>query len=202
MYISAVLIAGGKSRRSPPLMVREEEAARSSVVAAAETLLRTCADEVVVVLGKRAAEAVSELPPTPRLRVVADPDPAEKERALLRVGIEAASNEATAYLIHRTDSTTPPAATIDRMISHFLRGGRPIAVVVNGVGLDHPIFVSRTLRDELVEPGEEGWLRGLIARDPTRFLVLRVDARGAVRLIEGPASRSSLPTRRAPEKAD
>ena len=200
MYVSAILIAGGRSRRGHPFP--EGTAGRSAVAAAAETLLRTCADEVVVVLGKRAAESVNDLAPAPRMRVVADPDHVEKERALLRVGLEAANPEATAYLIHRSDSAIPPPATIDRPLSHFLRGRRPIAVVVNGVGLDHPVFVSRSLRDELFESGEEGWLRGLIARDPARFLVLRVDARGSVRLIEGPGSRPSLPARRAPGKAE
>ena len=198
MYVSAILIAGGRTRRSGPPGSSGGRSGKSPAAAAADTLLRTCADEVVVVLGKRAAETASDLRPAPRLRVVAHPDHAERDRDLLRVGIESACPEATAYLVHRTDSAPLPPATFDRLLSHFLRGGRPIAVVVNGVGLDHPVFLSRALREELLEPGDEGWLRALIARDPSRFLVLRVDARGSVRLIEGPGTRP-LPAPRASE---
>jgi CTP:molybdopterin cytidylyltransferase MocA len=199
VYVSAILIAGGRVRRPGTPGSPGGKSGRSGLTATADVLLRTCADEVVVVLGKRASEAATDLKPAPRLRIVADPDHAERDRDLLRVGLESASPEATAYVVHRTDSAPLSPGTIDRLLSHFLRGGRPIAVVVNGVGLDHPVFLSRALRDELLEPGDEGWLRALIARDPSRFLVLRVDTRGAVRLIDGPGVRPPLHAPRASE---
>ena len=199
MYVSAILSAGGRARRSGAPGSPGGRSTRTTVSAATDALLRSCVDEVVVVLGKRASETAGDIRPAPRLRVVADPDHAEKDRDLLRVGLDSASPEATAYVVHRCDSVPLTPGTIDRLLSHFLRGGRPIAVVVNGVGLDHPVFISRTLREELQEPGEEGWLRALIARDPSRFLVLRVDTRGAVRLIEGPGARPPLAAPRPSE---
>lgn len=203
MFVSAILLAGGRARVAGRSRATEPGGAgRSAVGAVAEALLRTCVDEVIIVLGKRVAESSPELPTGPRVRIIADPEHVEKERALLRVGLDAAHADATTYLIHRIDGPPLSSAAINRVLAHYLRGGRPIAVLVHGVGIEYPVLVSRRLREELLEPGQGNWLRCLIERDPTRFLVLRVDPRGAVRPVPTLAGRAAAAFRRAPEKAD
>lgn len=202
MFVSAILLAGGRTRRAGRPRALDETGGRSAVAAVAEMLLRTCADEVVIVLGKRIADSNPNLPTGPRIRIIADPEHVEKERALLRVGLDAAHPDTTMYLIHRVDGPSLSTPAVNRILAHYLRGGRPIAVLVHGVGLEYPVLVSRRLREELIEPGQGNWLRCLIERDPSRFLVLRVDPRGAVRPVPTFAARAAAAFRRAPEKAD
>ncbi|HKE01218.1 MAG TPA: NTP transferase domain-containing protein [Planctomycetota bacterium] len=174
MFTTAILIAGGRVRgRQTPRPLRREKGL-SRLELAVENALSSCADEVVVVLGKRVAHAREMLEPRGRLKVVVDAVHTEKRAALLAAGVRAASPEATAYYVEYADDRAAASADLDLFLSAAVREGKPIAVRRDSGRADiFPLLFLRSVRSELLADLDDEGLRRAVERDPSRLCVVK-----------------------------
>jgi CTP:molybdopterin cytidylyltransferase MocA len=190
VFTTVLLVAAGRSRgRQVPRALRRSKGA-TRLETAVENALASVADEVVVVLGRRVAQARAILEPRPRLRVVTDPLHTEKLSALLSTGIRASSPEATAYFVAYGDDRAPRTGEVNGFLNSAAREGKPITVRGDRTRSEVlPILFERSLRNEILrESGDEG-LRRLVEGDPTRLGLVRLE-RGAARVPARKASPS------------
>lgn len=173
MYTTAILIAAGRARgRQLPRPLRRRGGV-THLEAAVEQALLSCADEVVVVLGKRIAPARDLLEPRPRLRVVVDLEHAEKRSKLLAAGLSNASREATAFFVEYADDRAPSSVEIDQFLSAASRAHKPLVLRDDGEHPLLPALIDRSLKSELLSDLDDESLRRVVERDPSRLCLVR-----------------------------
>jgi CTP:molybdopterin cytidylyltransferase MocA len=174
VFTTAILIAGGRIRgRQTPRPLRREKGL-SRLETAVENALSSCADEVVVVLGRRLAHAREMLEPRGRLRVVVDAVHTEKRAALLAAGVRASSPEATAYFVEYADDRAAGTSDLDLFLSAAVREGKPIAVRRDAGRADiFPLLFLRSVRAEILADLDDEGLRRVVERDPSRLCLVR-----------------------------
>src|SRR6185436_3360683 len=117
MFTTAILLAGGRSRGRQLPRPLHRRGGTAHLEFAVEQALLSVVDEVVVVLGKKAASARELLEARPRLKVVVDREHTEKRSALLKAGIRAAASDATAFMVAYGDDRAPSHHEIDLFLA-------------------------------------------------------------------------------------
>lgn len=175
-----VLAAGGSTRMGQPKQLLPL-AGRPLLQHVLDAAADSCLDEIVLVLGHRAAEIGDAL----RLRsgraihVVINPDHADGQSGSLRLGLRSASPHAEAAAILLGDQPQVSPQLIDRLASTFLSSGSPIARPVYLAGgrrvPGHPVFLARRAWPAAEElTGDQG-ARGLIAARPDWLVEIPVE---------------------------
>ena len=181
-FLTGVILAAGASRRMgcPKLLLPlgDRPLLQHALDAAAASRL----DEIVLVLGDRAAVVLAaiRLPSRLPVRVVVNEDPASGQSSSLRLGLRSADPRASAAAILLGDQPRVTGPLIDRVVAAFLGAGAPVVRPVycgshqRGVP-GHPVLVDRRIWPEVETlRGDEG-MRGLLARKPEWLLEVPVE---------------------------
>jgi molybdenum cofactor cytidylyltransferase len=172
--IAAVLLAAGRSRRMgdfKPLLPFGGVSVAEACVAA---LRGAGAEEVVVVVGHRAAEVREALAHLPGVRFAFNEAEGSEMGVSVARGVAALSDEAGAVLVALVDQPAVPAAEVSRLVEAWRRvGARLVVPEWRGRG-GHPVLVDLAYREELLSLVPERGLRALF--DAHRAEVLRVPA--------------------------
>lgn len=180
VFITAILLAGGRApgRRVPRPLRRSGGV--TYLERAVEQALASCADEVVVVIGRRVAHARDVLEPRARLKVIVDPLHTEKRAALLATGIRGSSAEATAFFAAYGDDRAPAAKEIDQFLAASSRGHKPLVLRFDKKKRSLlPLLFDRTLKSELLSDVDDETLRRVVERDPSRLSLVPVEAKSS-----------------------
>lgn len=181
-FASAVVLAAGASARmgcaKQLLPLRGRPLLQHVLDAAAAAGL----DEIVLVLGPRAAEIgpALRLPHERVVRVVDDPACASGQAASLRAGLRAADPRAAAAVVLLGDQPGVGAGLIERVLAAFRAGHAPAARPVYGAPggartPGHPVVLARRLWPALAGlRGDEG-ARALLAAHPEWLLEVEVE---------------------------
>jgi molybdenum cofactor cytidylyltransferase len=171
--ISAILLAAGRSRRMgafKPLLPFGE---RTVIEACVRNLLEGGVEEVVVVLGHRAAEVRERLAQLPVHFAINAEAESEMGVSIAR-GVEQVSKSAQAVLIALADQPAIEAATINFLIATGKRiRQRLIVPEYEGRG-GHPVWIDLSLRPELMNLVPRDGLRALFREHPGEVLRLPV----------------------------
>ena len=170
--ISAVILAAGRSRRMgafKPLL--PFPSGRTVVEACVECVRGAGVEEVVVVVGHKAAEVRGALEGS-RVRFASNDEPESEMGVSIARGVEALSGEARAVLICLVDQpAVPPLAVREVIEAHTKTGARLVVPTWEGRG-GHPVLVDLAFREELLTLVPREGLRALF--DARRGEVLRL----------------------------
>ncbi len=172
--VAAIILAAGRSRRMgafKPLLPFGEGTVIESCI---ENLRAAGVDEIVVVLGHRAAELRVHLASLPFVTFAVNEE-AESEMGIsIARGVEKVSGAARVVLIALVDHPAAPPVEIRKLIdARRETGARLIAPEWHGRG-GHPALIDLDFREELLRLDARRGLRGLF--DAHREDVLRVQA--------------------------
>jgi molybdenum cofactor cytidylyltransferase len=167
-----ILAAGASTRMGRPkqlLPLAGRPLLQRSVDAAAAARL----DELILVLGHRAAEIrdALDLPESPRCRVVVNERYREGQAGSLRLGLRSADPAAAAAAILLGDQPLVTAELIDRVVRAYREAGalaaRPEYVGAGGERVPgHPVLLGRSTWAELERLGGDRGARDLLAAHP------------------------------------
>ena len=181
-FLSGVILAAGASRRMgrPKLLLPlgDRPLLQYALDAAAASRL----DEIVLVLGDRAAEVLDAIPLPSRLpvRVAVNENASAGQSSSLRLGLRTADPRASAAAILLGDQPRVTGPLIDRVVAAFLSAGAPVVRPVYCGSHErrvpgHPVLVARRIWPEVETlRGDEG-MRGLLARRPEWLLELPLE---------------------------
>jgi molybdenum cofactor cytidylyltransferase len=176
-----VLAAGASTRMGRPkqLLPLGDACVLQHVIDAAA---RSCLDEIVLVLGHRAADVRSaiRLPARPPVRVVVNPEPGRGLSSSIRLGLASVAPGTAAIAILLGDQPQVHAALIDRVVRAFLGGGaRAVRPVYSGPGGErvpgHPVLLAQEIWSDVSSlSGDEG-ARRVLSAHPDWVLEVPVD---------------------------
>lgn len=187
--ISAIVLAAGESRRMgrPKPLVSLD--GRTMLQRTLDHLGATRVDEIVVVLGHRAADVLPTLKGL-GCRVVINREYRRGMSTSIRRGLQAVSPQAQAVLVVLGDQPRIGPEVIDRLVERFHRQGRSIVVPVFRGRRGHPVLFGRSLWDQLrVLEGDIGG-RQLLNRYPREVCEVEVDDPGILEDIDRPEDLS------------
>jgi CTP:molybdopterin cytidylyltransferase MocA len=157
--VAALLLAAGQSRRMgkfKPLLPFGESTVVDSCIA---NLRSACVDEVVVVIGHRAAELREHLRDANVGFAINDDTSSEMSVSIVR-GVEQLSNDAQALLIALVDHPAVSGETIKGIVDEWVEGAQFVQPEYGGRG-GHPVLVDLKYRHELLHLDSQKGLRAL-----------------------------------------
>lgn len=173
MFTTAILISAGRARgRQIPRPLRRRGGV-TFLETAVEQALLSCADEVIVVLGKRLAQARELLEQRPRLRVIVDEKHTEKRAKLLETALRHVSPDSTTFFVEYADDRAPSATEIDQFLSAAIREHKPIVLRDDTQHALLPLLIDQALKSELLSNLDDTTLRRVVERDPSRLILVR-----------------------------
>ena len=171
-FVSGMLLAaGGASRMGAEHKLLLEVDGKPLLRRSVERLLASGIDELVVVLGARAAEIGATLDGAP-VRIVENASWAEGMASSIRAGLQAVAPQADAALIALADMPEVDGALVDRLIAAFdPEEGRAIVRPLAASGRPgHPVLFGRRFFEALSAlSGDQGARE--VLREHAEFLV-------------------------------
>lgn len=172
--ITGLLLAAGRSRRMGAFKPLLPFGARTVVETCVDNLREGGADEIVVVLGHRAAELRASLAARSFVRFAVNEQAETEMGASIARGVEALSEKARAVIIaHADQPAVPPCVTRDLIAAWQRTVARLVQPEWEGRG-GHPVLIDLVLREELMNLDASRGLRALF--DAHSGEVLRVPA--------------------------
>ena len=184
--ISGILLAAGESRRmgSPKALLLYQ--GQTFIERICTAFLTAGVDELVIVLGARAAALRQALPPHPRLRVVENPRYFQGQLSSLMTGIGALSPESEAAVVNLVDHPLVTAETIKALAAAFRAAPLPILIAAYQGRRGHPVlFSSRVYGEILAAPLDQG-AKVVVRKDPSRVREIQLDDPGILADIDTP----------------
>lgn len=190
-FLSAVVLAAGASTR----MGRPKQLLPLAGRTLLEHVLHAAAssrlDEIVLVLGHRAAEiaAAIELPARRPTRVVINPDHGAGQSTSLRLGLRSIDPRAGAAAVLLGDQPLITPRLIDRVAESFLAAALPAARPLwrdhmGGRVPGHPVFLARRVWPEIEKLGGDQGARSLFGARPELMLEVAIEGEPPVDIDE------------------
>jgi len=149
--ISGVLLAAGESTRMggafKPLLKWED---RTVIGACIKHLLATSLAEIIVVIGHREAEVRERLAGS-GVEYVINPDYKLGMLSSIKTGWGMINSQTDAVLIALVDQPMVEAATIEKLIVAYEKGGKKIALPTYQGKHGHPIILSKDFKEEVMQ---------------------------------------------------
>lgn len=173
--VVAILLAAGQSRRmgafKPLLPFGETTVIRSCI----NNLRAGGVEDIVVVLGQRAAEVKTSLADLDYIHFVLNPDPESEMSASIACGIRQLPLAARAVLIALTDQPAIPGGVIRTIINEW-RSGAKLVIPQFGKQGGHPVLVDLHFRDELLRLDPHRGLKSLFDANKDQVQRLAVNS--------------------------
>lgn len=172
--VAALLLAAGRSRRMgvfKPLLPFGDTTVIHSCV---QNLRVAGVEDIVVVLGHRAAEVESSLKDL-QLHFALNPDPESEMSASVAHGVQKLPDTTKAVLIALSDQPAIPPAAIEAVIEEWKRGAKLVVPEFQGRG-GHPVLVDLSFRQELLGLDPQQGLRSLFAEHKAQVHRLPVNS--------------------------
>lgn len=165
MISGVVLAAGTSSRLGQPKQLLEIDG-RCLLQHAIDALDASRVDEIVVVLGHRAADVSAAVKLPPRGRSVVNPDYLRGQSSSLRSGLDACDPHAEAAAILVGDQPSMSGELIDRVVDAYLSSGAPVVRPRYDGEPGHPVVIDRSLWSSVRTAAEDEGARTVIAATP------------------------------------
>jgi len=172
-HVAAILLAAGRSRRMGAFKPLLPFGAQTVIETCVNNLRAAGIEEIVVVVGHRAAQVRSRLAHLP-LRFAVNEEVESEMGASIARGVAELTSETDATLIALGDQ---PAVTPEEIKSvtaaHARTGARLIVPEWRGRG-GHPVLIDLSYRDALLHLDASGGLRAFLAQHAGEVLRLSV----------------------------
>lgn len=175
--ISAILLAAGKSRRMgrPKLLM---PFGQSTIVGQAiDNLLGSVVDEVIVVLGPGAEEAIKTLVTKP-VKLMTNPDYEQGMSTSIIAGLNLVDSQAQAVMLALGDQPLINSQTITRLVKEFYNHDKGIAIPTCQGRRGHPIIFAIKYKEKLLELRGDMGGRQIIKDHPDDILEVAVSCEG------------------------
>lgn len=164
LLVSAIVLAAGKAERMGFSKLGLPLAGQSILSRVVNTALASCVSEVVVVLGHFAEDLSTEIPPSPRVKVVHNPCYGQGQHSSLRVGLAAVDFRAAAAVVLLGDQPMVRTEAIDALAGDFQKNRALFVIPTYNGQRGHPVLFSRALFPELLAAGENEGRREVMRR--------------------------------------
>ncbi|HKA54004.1 MAG TPA: nucleotidyltransferase family protein [Candidatus Binatia bacterium] len=184
--ISGILLAAGESRRmgSPKALLRYR--GQTFIERGCLAFLDAGVEELIVVLGARAAELRQALPPHPGLRTVENPRYFQGQLSSLMAGIGALSPESEAAVVNLVDHPLVTAETVGALIASFRAAPVPILIAAHQGRRGHPVLFSSQVYGEILAAPLDRGAKVVVRKDPSRVREIQLDDPGILADIDTP----------------
>lgn len=173
--VAAILLAAGQSRRMgafKPLL----PFGKTTVIGSCINNLRIGGvDNIVIVLGHRAAEVQSSLADVNCVHLALNPDPDSEMSASIACGIQHLPVAARAVLIALADQPAIPAEVIRAIINGW-RSGAKLIIPQFQDRRGHPVLIDLAFRDDLLSLDPRRGLRALFEANKDQVQRLEVNS--------------------------
>lgn len=154
--IAAVILAAGQSSRMGQHKLLLPVLGKPLLLHAVDHATAAGFDEVLVVVGYRAA-ALREMLSGYPVRVIENPAYAQGQSTSLRAGVAALAPQTEAAMILLADQPLVNTAILQRLIQAWRDSGRPIVAPFYGGQRGNPVLFARALFPELLSvTGDQG----------------------------------------------
>ncbi|MEW6126402.1 MAG: nucleotidyltransferase family protein [Acidobacteriota bacterium] len=177
--ISAILLAAGESRRMGEFKQLLPFGEKTFVESCVDNLLASSIDELIVVTGHREADVRRALAKRP-IKSVFNAQHRQGMSSSIQCGVEAASQNATAYLIALVDQPQINIAIINQLIEAYQQTDALIAIPVYQESRGHPILLSAKLKKEILSITPEIGLKAVITAHRNETLYVKVTDQGVL----------------------
>jgi molybdenum cofactor cytidylyltransferase len=172
--VAAILLSAGQSQRMgafKPLLPFGD----STVIEASINYLRQGGIEnIVVVLGHRAAEVQQHLGGQ-ALTFALNPDPNSEMGASIGAGVSALPMSVAATLIALVDQPAIPATVVTKVLAEWTSGSSLVVPTWHERG-GHPVLVNLGFREQLCDLDPQGGLKSLFRDNQSRVSRIAVDS--------------------------
>jgi molybdenum cofactor cytidylyltransferase len=184
--ISGILLAAGESRRmgSPKALLLYQ--GQTFIERICTAFLTAGVDELIVVLGARAAELRQALPLHPSLRTVENPRYFQGQLSSLMTGIGALSPASEAAVVNLVDHPLVTAETIKALIASFRAAPLPLLIAAYQGRRGHPVLFSSQVYGEILAAPLDQGAKVVVRKDPSRVRELQLDDPGILADIDTP----------------
>src|SRR5262245_59544801 len=184
--ISGILLAAGESRRmgSPKALLRYR--GQTFIERGCMAFLTAGVEELIVVLGARAAELRQALPIHPSVRTVENPRYFQGQLSSLMTGIGALSPESAAAVVNLVDHPLITAETIKALITSFRATPLPIFIASYQGRRGHPVLFSSQVYGEILAAPLDQGAKVVVRKAPSRVREVQLDDPGILADIDTP----------------
>jgi molybdenum cofactor cytidylyltransferase len=175
MSVAAILLAAGQSQRMGAFKPLLRFGNKTVIESCVDYLLQGGIENVVVVVGHRAAEikkALAELP----VRIAVNPDRQSEMAASIACGVSALPAECEATLITPADYPAVPAGIVKSLIEAWRTSSAKLVVPDHLGRGGHPVLIDLRLRDQLLQLDPQRGLRGLFEAQREQMMRIPVDS--------------------------
>jgi molybdenum cofactor cytidylyltransferase len=192
-YMSALLLAAGKSERMGGVKLLLSLGEKRMIEAALANLQGSRCDEIIVVLGFATEEIRPLVEGKERVKVVINPQFAEGMSTSIHEGLQAISSRATGILIALADQPFIPPEVINKLIEGFQTGVQGIVLPVYEGKRGHPVILDRKKYEEelLALQGDVGG-KEIVGKHPEDVLEVAVASKGVVIDIDAPEDYKAM----------
>ncbi len=170
-FFSGIILAAGSSTRmgrAKQLLPLENRPLLQHVV---DTAAASCLDEIILVLGHRAAEIATAIDLPAAVRIVVNAAYAQGQSTSLQAGLRAASPHAGAAAVLLGDQPGVTAQLIDLVATAFAESAayvaRPVYAGVGGHRVPgHPVFLARRIWPDIDKLQGDHGARELLTAHP------------------------------------
>lgn len=175
--ISAILLAAGKSRRMgrPKLLMPFGQS--TIVEQAIDNLLGSVVDEVIVVLGHGAEEAIKTLVTKP-VKLMTNPDYEQGMSTSIIAGLTLVDSQVQAVMLALGDQPLINSQTINKLVKEFYNHDKGIVLPTCLGRRGHPIIFAIKYKEKLRELRGDMGGRQIIKDHPDDILEVAVSCEG------------------------
>ena len=167
--IVAVVLAAGRSARMGTQKLLLPLGGKPVIARILDELLLSRLEEIVVVIGRDAAQIRQALTPRP-VSFVENPDPDGDMLSSVRCGLLALPANTETVLLVPGDQARLGSALVRELIAAYRASERSIAVPIHAGHRGHPLLFSAGYRDEILSRFDGVGLRGLLLAHPDEIL--------------------------------
>ena len=172
--VAAIVLAAGRSRRMGQFKPLLPFGDRTIIDYCIDSLKRGGVEDIVVVVGHRAADLQRHLKAA-NVVLAVNPEPDSQRSDSVACGVSQIPSRTRAILITPVDHPAVPAAVVTRLIDSWQKGAGLVVPTWEGRG-GHPVLVDSAFRNELLALDPSRGLRALFESDPGQVTRLDVDS--------------------------
>lgn len=172
--VAAIVLAAGRSRRMGQFKPLLPFGDRTVIDHCIDNLRRGGVENIVVVVGHRAADLQNHLE-TANVVFAVNPEPDSEMSDSIARGLSQIPSNTKAILITPVDHPAVPAAVVARIIESWQKGAGLVVPTWDGHG-GHPVLVDSAFRNKLLGLHPSRGLRGLFESHRGQVTRLSVDS--------------------------